>query len=85
MNIDEELTIADMIEDDSIVNFDTYTSIINAQKNFMKTASTRERMIYKLSIIDGLTQGEIAEIMNVTQAHISRTLTKIKSKLKESV
>jgi RNA polymerase sigma-B factor len=69
---DEDFCLIDFIgeEDKQLVNFNELASLTNA----VKCLGVQERKLLYFRFIKGLTQTEIANILNISQMHVSRLL-----------
>ncbi|TET53232.1 MAG: SigB/SigF/SigG family RNA polymerase sigma factor [Actinobacteria bacterium] len=80
---DEDFTLLDFIgqEDKQLTNLNELASLTNAVKGL---AGQEKKLLY-LRFIKGLTQTEIAEILGISQMHVSRLLRKTLNSMRKKM
>lgn len=63
--------------------FDDYYHLISELDDLMSHSTTTEQQIFFLYYIEGMVQSEIGKQLGMSQVQVSRTLTKIREKLKK--
>lgn len=76
----KDMSLYDIISDRN-VNIETLVSL----KEALNTLDEQDRKILMYSIEQNMSQQEIASILNTNQVQVSRTLTKIKTNLKNKI
>lgn len=80
------MTLEDFIQSDYNLEEDVIKrEQLSAVKKAIKTLTDREKMIFKYYIIDDMNQLDIAAMLNVSQAQVSRTMKKIIEKIRKQV
>lgn len=82
----KEVVLEDLIASDYDLEEDVIKrEQLAAVKKAITTLTDKEKLMLKYYVFDDMTQIEMAKVMNISQAQISRTITKIINKIRKQV
>ncbi len=82
----KELTYEETLMDEKFTedNFTTRADLNHILRNIVPLLSEREKIIFNGSFIEQKTQAQIAKILNVSQARVSRLLVQVRNKIMDA-